>query len=66
MEEQALAQLRVIHLVVNTLRAADCSVWLFGGWGLDARIGRITRDHGDIEFWAASLTLIVSQTAPSR
>jgi lincosamide nucleotidyltransferase A/C/D/E len=30
---------------------ADRSAWLFGGWGLDARIGRITRDHGDIEFW---------------
>jgi hypothetical protein len=37
--------------VAHTLRAAGCSAWLFGGWGLDARIGRITRDHGDIEFW---------------
>ena len=27
------------------------SAWLFGGWGLDARIGRITREHGDVEFW---------------
>jgi hypothetical protein len=51
MEDRALAQLRVIHLVVHTLRVARCSAWLFGGWGLDARIGRITRDHGDIEFW---------------
>jgi lincosamide nucleotidyltransferase A/C/D/E len=50
-DDRALAQLRVTHLVVNTLRAAGCSAWLFGGWGLDARIGRITRDHGDIEFW---------------
>src|SRR3954464_6771752 len=24
---------------------------MFGGWGLDARIRRITRDHGDVEFW---------------
>ena len=53
MDEKALAQLRVIHLVVNALRVADVSAWLFGGWGLDARIGRITRDHGDIEFWVA-------------
>jgi Aminoglycoside-2''-adenylyltransferase len=53
MEERALAQLRVIHLVVRALQAADVSAWLFGGWGLDARIGRITRDHGDIEFWVA-------------
>jgi Aminoglycoside-2''-adenylyltransferase len=51
MDERALAQLRVIDLVVSALRAADCSGWLFGGWGLDARSGRITREHGDIEFW---------------
>jgi hypothetical protein len=34
MEDRAPAQLRVIHLVVHTLRAARCSAWLFGGWGL--------------------------------
>jgi hypothetical protein len=33
------------------LQAAGISAWLFGGWGLDARIGRITREHGDVEFW---------------
>lgn len=47
----AQAQLQVIHLVVDALSAAGVRAWLFGGWGLDARIGRITRDHGDIEFW---------------
>jgi hypothetical protein len=31
--------------------SAGISAWLFGGWGLDARIGRITREHGDVEFW---------------
>jgi hypothetical protein len=46
------AQLRAIHRVVDMLSAADVPAWLFGGWGLDARVGRITRDHGDIEFWA--------------
>lgn len=45
------AQLRVIHRVVAVLSAANVSVWLFGGWGLDAWIGRVTRSHGDIEFW---------------
>jgi hypothetical protein len=45
------AQLRVIRAVVNTLEAAGISAWLFGGWGLDARIGRVTREHGDVEFW---------------
>jgi lincosamide nucleotidyltransferase A/C/D/E len=48
---RAAAQLRVIRAVTNALGAAGISAWLFGGWGLDARIGRITREHGDIEFW---------------
>jgi hypothetical protein len=45
------AQLRLIRAVTDVLGAAGVSAWLFGGWGLDARIGRITRDHGDVEFW---------------
>jgi Aminoglycoside-2''-adenylyltransferase len=49
--ERVTAQLRVIKAVVNALGAAGISAWLFGGWGLDARIGRITREHGDVEFW---------------
>jgi hypothetical protein len=51
MNEHAGAQLRVIKDVINALGAVDISARLFGGWGLDARIGRITREHGDIEFW---------------
>jgi hypothetical protein len=44
-------QLRVIRKVTAVLQAAGISAWLFGGWGLDARIGQITREHGDVEFW---------------
>lgn len=44
-------QLWVIRKVVAVLRAEGVAAWLFGGWGLDARIGRITREHGDVEFW---------------
>ena len=51
MNERTDAQLRVIRAVVNALGAAGIPAWLFGGWGLDARIGRITREHGDVEFW---------------
>jgi hypothetical protein len=51
MDEKTQGQLRVIRDVVAALQAADISAWLFGGWGLDARIGRITREHGDVEFW---------------
>src|SRR4051812_15404706 len=51
MDEGTRAQLRLIHRVVDVLSAAAVPVWLFGGWGLDARIGRVTRSHGDVEFW---------------
>jgi lincosamide nucleotidyltransferase A/C/D/E len=44
-------QLATMHAVLEVLRRASVAAWLFGGWGLDARIGRITREHGDIEFW---------------
>lgn len=51
MEERQRAQLRVIRSVIDTLRAGGVRAWLFGGWGVDARIGRVTREHGDVEFW---------------
>ena len=38
MDEIAQAQLRAIRRVVDVLSAADVPAWLFGGWGLDARI----------------------------
>ncbi len=51
MDESTEGQLRVIRKVISVTYAADIPAWLFGGWGLDARIGRITRKHGDVEFW---------------
>ena len=48
MNERTRAQLRLIEAVTGVLGQADISAWLFGGWGLDARIGRITREHGDM------------------
>jgi hypothetical protein len=49
--DETHAQLQVITSVTKALGAAGISAWLFGGWGLDARIGQITREHGDVEFW---------------
>jgi hypothetical protein len=51
MDENTQEQLRVIRKVISVMQAADIPAWLFGGWGLDARIGRITCEHGDVEFW---------------
>jgi hypothetical protein len=55
-------QLRVIRKVIAVTRSADIPVWLFGGWGLDARIGRITREHGDVEFWVERIHAERSKT----
>lgn len=51
MIEPQQAQLGLIRSVLETLDAVGIRAWLFGGWGLDAQVGRITREHGDVEFW---------------
>jgi hypothetical protein len=58
----ARAQLHTIRRVADVLSAAGISAWLFGGWGLDARIGRITRQHGDVEFWVERIHAERSKT----
>lgn len=51
MNDKQQAQLQVIKAVTSALGTVGIPAWLFGGWGLDARIGHLTRDHGDVEFW---------------
>jgi lincosamide nucleotidyltransferase A/C/D/E len=53
MHSKTHAQLQIIREVRDVLAAHSLRWWLFGGWGLDARIGKVTRDHTDIEFWVA-------------
>ena len=62
MNEQTRVQLEVIKAVTAALRGADVSAWFFGGWGLDARIGHVTRDHGDVELWVERLDADRSKT----
>jgi hypothetical protein len=50
-DERTEGQLHAIRNVIAVTTEAGIPAWLFGGWGLDARIGRITREHGDVEFW---------------
>jgi Aminoglycoside-2''-adenylyltransferase len=52
-----------IRRVSTVLSSAGVKAWLFGGWGLDARIGRITRRHGDVEFWVERCNSGRSQAA---
>ncbi|GAA4966773.1 aminoglycoside adenylyltransferase [Pseudonocardia tropica] len=35
--------------VLGALDAAGCTYWVEGGWGVDALIGRRTRDHRDLD-----------------
>jgi hypothetical protein len=49
--EETRDQLDRIRTITTTLAEGAQRAWLFGGWGLEARIGRVTRDHGDIELW---------------
>ena len=44
-------QIQLIADIRSALDSEKLGWWLFGGWGLDAQLGRITRDHGDVEFW---------------
>ena len=46
-----VASASVEHVVelLRLLEAADVPVWLAGGWGVDALVGRRTRRHGDLD-----------------
>jgi aminoglycoside 2''-adenylyltransferase len=40
----------VIFQVLARADAQDLPLWLESGWAIDARLGKITRQHGDIDF----------------
>jgi len=35
--------------ILNVLNAANIPVWIDGGWGIDALIGKQTREHDDLD-----------------
>ncbi|MEV4134979.1 hypothetical protein AB0J72_22730 [Dactylosporangium sp. NPDC049742] len=38
-----------VHQVLDALEAAGCPHWISGGWGIDALVGRQTREHRDLD-----------------
>ena len=38
-----------VTLVLNLFSTADVDVWIGGGWGVDALVGRQTRQHLDLD-----------------
>ncbi|MER5872992.1 aminoglycoside adenylyltransferase [Streptomyces sp. NPDC002044] len=51
-ERRAELQLRHIAEAVGTARALSVPLWLRGGWAVDFFLGGVTRDHGDIDWFA--------------
>ncbi|MFI4973402.1 MAG: nucleotidyltransferase domain-containing protein [Caulobacterales bacterium] len=56
-------QLAIIGGISDALAQAKVRWWLFGGWGMDAHVGRITRDHHDIEFWVELVDAAATRAA---
>lgn len=38
-----------LHQLLHAAEARNLPLWLSGGWAIDARLGRITRPHEDID-----------------
>ena len=38
-----------VHTTLARLEEAGCSVWVAGGWGVDALVGHQTRPHRDLD-----------------
>ncbi|MGH3632049.1 MAG: nucleotidyltransferase domain-containing protein [Sciscionella sp.] len=42
-------RLSEVRAVLTGLREANCQLWIAGGWGVDALVGRQTRPHRDLD-----------------
>ncbi|GGP32120.1 hypothetical protein GCM10018980_67600 [Streptomyces capoamus] len=50
--ERARRQLDLIARVLEAARADGIPLWLRGGWAMDFFLGEVTREHGDIDWFA--------------
>jgi len=48
-DHKASEQLAAIDSLHGALSAAAIEYWLFGGWAVDFWVGRVTREHDDID-----------------
>jgi hypothetical protein len=54
-DQIALSQLAALADLDDQLRREQIEYWLFGGWAVDFHVGRVTRQHGDLDiavWWA--------------
>src|SRR5690606_30349101 len=47
--EAASAQADQVLRLLAAAEGAGLPLWLSGGWAIDARLNRVTREHGDID-----------------
>jgi hypothetical protein len=57
---RAAAQLQTIGWLQALFAAHGIDYWLFGGWAVDFHVGRVTRDHTDVDVavWQADFDRI--------
>jgi lincosamide nucleotidyltransferase A/C/D/E len=53
-----------VLVVLDQLDRAGLMVWLDGGWGVDALLGRHSRPHQDLDLVIARDDCAVAQEAP--
>ena len=44
-----MQQLHALGEVTALLESNALDYWLFGGWAVDFHVGRITREHADVD-----------------
>jgi hypothetical protein len=57
---RAATQLQTIGWLQTLFAVQGIEYWLFGGWAVDFHVGRVTRDHTDVDVavWQADLARI--------
>ncbi len=48
MHKKEMTARQVLH-ILQTLKDIHASVWIGGGWGIDALVGKQTREHNDVD-----------------
>jgi Aminoglycoside-2''-adenylyltransferase len=61
--EAAARQLRLLGEIADALGARGVPFWLRGGWALEFLLGRVTRDHADVDLvaWRSDRDAIVEE-----
>jgi lincosamide nucleotidyltransferase A/C/D/E len=52
--------------IISLLQDAHCPAWIDGGWGVDALLGRQTRDHADLDLAIALSNVSIAQNLLMR